>query len=250
MKDDQTETAENQTLNKKKSKKKLNPGVAPKQAITPKWLRLPLLVVGMAFSAFGIALIAATNLGSTPISTVPLTITTITGISFGTTTFVVNIFFVLFQVLLLRKKFRLRNLLQLPSVLVFSAFIDCSVHLLNGFDPGPWAQAFSYAMLGTVLMSLGVIMQVRSQTIVQPGEGIVLAIALTFKKPFGDMKMLTDAIHVTTGGLIGWIVLGHIVQIREVTLVSALLVGLLVKTGDKIIDRLIDKRRHKTHPHG
>lgn len=226
-----------------KAAKRHHQNILPRQAVTPKWLRLPLLVAGMAFAAFGISLIAATALGSTPISTIPLTLTAITGVSFGTTTFIVNVLFVVIQALLLRKNFRIRNLLQLPSVLVFSAFIDFSVHLLSGFAPASWAAAMSFSMLGTLLLAVGIILQIRSQTVVQPGEGLVLAVSLAFKKPFGDMKVLTDVMHVVTAALIGWTVLGHIVQIREGTLVSAVLVGLFVKLGDKLVDRAIEKRR-------
>lgn len=226
-----------------KAEKRQHQNCLPRQAVTPKRLRLPLLVVGMAFSAFGISLIAATALGSTPISTIPLTLTAITGISFGTTTFIVNALFVVIQALLLRRNFRIRNLLQLPSVLVFSVFIDFSVRLLSGFEPASWTSAMSFSVLGTLLLAVGIILQIRSQTVVQPGEGLVLSVSLTFKKPFGDMKVLTDVMHVVTAALIGWAVLGRIVQIREGTLVSAVLVGLFVKLGDKLVDRVIEKRR-------
>ena len=57
-------------------------------------LRLLLLLIGMFTAALGVALTTVADLGTTPISTVPYVFTVLTGYSFGTTTFFVNIFLV------------------------------------------------------------------------------------------------------------------------------------------------------------
>ena len=79
-------------------------------------LRLLLLLIGMFTAALGVALTTVADLGTTPISTVPYVFTVLTGYSFGTTTFFVNIFLVAGQVLLLRRRFALES----------SANTDCS----------------------------------------------------------------------------------------------------------------------------
>lgn len=80
-------------------------------------LRLLLLLIGMFTAALGVALTTVADLGTTPISTVPYVFTVLTGYSFGTTTFFVNLFLVAGQVLA-------------PSSSVFalesSANTDCS----------------------------------------------------------------------------------------------------------------------------
>ena len=204
-------------------------------------LRILLLLAGMFVAAFGISLIAVLNLGSTPISSLPLVVAAITGLSFGTTTFIVNLFFVLGQIALLRRKFNPWNLLQIPSVFVFSIFIDLSMHLLSGVTGFGYVTALALSLVGNLLLAFGIVMQIRSKTLVQPGEGIVLAVAVTLKKPFGYMKICNDVSLVATAAVVSWCVLGEIVQIREGTLLSAVLVGLLVKAIDGLRRRITGK---------
>lgn len=97
--------------------------------------RITMLVIGMEFATFGISLTAVSNIGTTPISTLPYVLSKIFPLSFGTTTFILNVIFVVLQALLLRSRFSILNLLQIPAVLVFSAFIDLNMHLLQPYSP-------------------------------------------------------------------------------------------------------------------
>ncbi len=207
---------------------------APDVKLWPLAARIPLLVAGMFAAAFGISLIAKLELGSTPISSVPLVVTAITGYSFGTTTFLVNLFFVFAQFLLLRKRFSIGNLLQIPSVFVFSLFIDASMAMLNGLPHVNYFVALAGSILGNIILALGILMQVRSKTLVQPGEGVVLALAVTFRKPFGYLKVANDVALVMLAVIVALAAQGEIVQIREGTVISAVIVGLLVKFFDGI----------------
>lgn len=80
----------------------------------------------MFVAASGISLITQTHLGTTPISSLPYTITGLTGLTFGTTTFIVNVVFFVIEWLLLKKRgvFHAFMCFQVPVVFVFSAFID------------------------------------------------------------------------------------------------------------------------------
>ena len=204
-------------------------------------LRILLLLAGMFLAAFGISLIAALNLGSTPISSLPLVVSAITSLSFGTTTFIVNIFFVLGQILLLRRRFNPLNLLQIPCVFVFSVFIDLSMHLIGNVGGMNYVAALCLSLVGNLLLAIGIVMQIRSKTLVQPGEGIVLAVSVTVRKPFGYMKICNDVSLVAIAALVSWLWLGEIVQIREGTLISAVIVGLLVKYIDSVRKRITGK---------
>ena len=55
--------------------------------------RWGLLGLGMFTSASGIACVAQAQLGTTPISSTPYVLAAITGLTFGQTTFWVNVFF-------------------------------------------------------------------------------------------------------------------------------------------------------------
>lgn len=158
--------------------------------------RITMLVIGMEFATFGISLTAVSNIGTTPISTLPYVLSKIFPLSFGTTTFILNVIFVVLQALLLRSRFSILNLLQIPAVLVFSAFIDLNMHLLQPYSPNNWWLSAALSMFGNLVLAVGIILQVRSKTIVQPGEGIVLAFAAVFHRPFGTVKIINDTVLV------------------------------------------------------
>ena len=77
--------------------------------------RSVLLVAGMFLMTFGIASLVLADVGTTPISTLPLVTGEILGITLGVGTFAVNVVFVLLQILLLRSRFRLLSLIQVPQ---------------------------------------------------------------------------------------------------------------------------------------
>ena len=59
------------------------------------------------------------------------------------------------------------------------------MHLLSGVTGFGYVTALALSLVGNLLLAFGIVMQIRSKTLVQPGEGIVLAVAVTLKKPFG-----------------------------------------------------------------
>ena len=84
--------------------------------------------------------------------------------------------------------------------------------------------AFSF---GNLILALGTVIQIRSKTIVQPGEGFVIAIAALVKSSFGSMKIANDISLTAVAALMALLEMGHLIGIREGTLASALMIGLL-----------------------
>lgn len=196
--------------------------------------RIFMLLFGTACASFGIALTTTSGLGTTPISSVPWTLTAITGLSFGTTTFLINLLFYLIEAVMLGKAMPKWNILQIPAVLVFGAFIDLSMALVKPFAPMSWFTGLCMSLIGNVWLAAGIFLQVRSKTLVQPGEGAVLAISVVTRKAFGSIKVFFDCFLVLSAAVLGFFVLNEIVGIREGTLISAVLVGSLVKGISKL----------------
>ena len=90
-------------------------------------IRIIIMVFGLAFVAASVGLTRATGLGTSPISCVPTTLSFFTPLTIGGWTFVMNVLFVIIQILLLRRDFKIVQLLQIPYVFVFSALIDLFV---------------------------------------------------------------------------------------------------------------------------
>ena len=157
-----------------------------------------------------------------------------TGLSFGTTTFLINLLFYLIEAVLLGKAMPKWNILQIPAVLVFGAFIDLSMALVKPFAPMSWFTGLCMSLIGNVWLAAGIFLQVGSKTLVQPGEGAVLAISVVTRKAFGSIKVFFDCFLVLSAAVLGFFVLNEIVGIREGTLISAVLVGSLVKGISKL----------------
>ena len=206
--------------------------------------RTVLLIFGMFLAAFGIACTTTAGLGTTPISTVPYTASAITGLSFGTCTVILNFFFVAGQIVVLRSRYSPFNLLQIPIGFIFGAFIDLSMHLVGNVQMPNWFLAAVLSLFGNLILALGTVIQIRSKTIVQPGEGFVIAIAALVKSSFGSMKIANDISLTAVAAIMALVEMGHLIGIREGTLASALMIGLFAKW----IDQLINRRAVKVQP--
>lgn len=101
----------------------------PPKTQAPLPLRILVLLVGMAFAAFGIAAVTSAALGTTPISSVPVVLADMTGLTFGTTTILINCCFVIGQIVLLQRV-SAAILMQVPAVLLFGLFIDLGMSAL------------------------------------------------------------------------------------------------------------------------
>ena len=87
--------------------------------------------VGLFMIAFAIALAIKSNLGTAPLSCVAYVLNLdIPGISVGAFTFLVNMVYILVQLAVLRKRFKLVSLMQVVASVVFGYMIDASLWML------------------------------------------------------------------------------------------------------------------------
>ena len=69
------------------------------------------LIFGLVVMACGVALSINAELGTSPVSNIPYVTSLISGLTVGTTTIIVNVMIVILQIVLLRKKFQVIQLL-------------------------------------------------------------------------------------------------------------------------------------------
>ena len=196
------------------------------------------LLLGIIFMSFGICLISAVHLGTTPISSLPWALSKICDLTFGTTTFLCNIAFLMIQILLLRKEFSKLNFLQIPLVFLFSVFTDFWMWVLADLTCDTYWVLFLLSLIGNLFLALGVAFEVRSKSIPLPGEGLVIAVSVVSRQPFYRIKIGNDVTMVILAATLGFFCLHEIYGIREGTLISAFLVGFLVKFISRFLDRI------------
>lgn len=191
--------------------------------------RYLLLAVSLFVNAFGIALITKASLGTSPISSVPLVISGICGLSFGMATFLLNLLFIIAEFFIIRRgelKGRLAEiLLQLPVLAIFSASIDVSMKLLSGLSPGPYVMRLAVLVAGVFVLAAGIGWAIRADVGMNAGEYVVRCIAERLGRPFGNVKMVFDCSLVLLALLLSVIFLHRVEAVREGTVIAALLTG-------------------------
>lgn len=194
--------------------------------------------VASLLMALGIALITNSNLGTMPITSLPFALGAIFSLSLGTVTFLLNAVFVLLQKLLLWKEFSAHHLMQLPAVLMFSVCIDLCMWLTRPLTTSTYVFEVLQCLVGCAVLGLGISLEIVCNATVQPGEGIVIAIAYRARKMFSSIKVLFDISMVLLAALLSFLVLHKVVGLREGTVVAALLTGLWVSFFSRWTSRL------------
>lgn len=191
--------------------------------------RLVLLIFGLFLSALGVALLKKAALGVSPISSAANIVSiAVPNLSLGTWLIIWNCVLILGQLLILRRDFRAVELLQLPLSVLFGLFTDLSMSLLDFVEPGSYIECFVLVVLGTATMALGISLTVIADVIMNSGEALVKAVSDKTGKAFGSMKIAFDACCVALAVALSFILCGEILEVREGTLVAALLTGVFV----------------------
>lgn len=210
------------------------------------FLRVTSFLAGLFIMGCGIATITNTNLGTTPITSIPYAANSIFPLTIGTYTALMNACFVLVERFVLgKKRFKIRNVLQILPVFFFALCIDFWMHH-TGFLPSlPYIERLGFLGLGIVTMAIGIIIEVASNIIVLPGEGLVLAIAYVTRKNFGSIKVICDTTMVAIGMIIGLVGLGKVVGVGEGTICSAILTGFVVRFITACVHRILPQKQQQ-----
>ena len=185
-------------------------------------------LAGVLINSFGVALITRAALGASPISSLPYVLSFRFPVTLGQFTFAMNLFFILGQVLLLRRDFQPIQLLQVAVNAVFSAFIDVSMGLLSWLEISSLPMAVLVLVLGCAVLAFGISVEVAPRVLMVPGEGIVQAIAAVTGWRFGNVKVGFDAALVSTALVLSLLFFHRLQGLGAGTILSALAVGRFV----------------------
>lgn len=205
------------------------------------WKRWLLLCVGLFVMAFGVAFSIKGGLGTSPISSLPYVVSRITPLTVGTATIAMHVTLILLQILLLRRRYQLMQLLQLPVALLFGMLTDAAVSALQGIVPGSYLAQWGLCLVGIALVGIGVSMEVTANVVVLAGEGMVLAVCQVSPVKFAAGKVGFDVTLVLLATVLSFLFLGHLEGVREGTVVAAICVGMVVKLVNKPMGRFAEK---------
>ena len=153
--------------------------------------------IGLFMTTIGIALSVKSNLGVSPVSSIPYTITCVWGIEMGKATILFHVILVLIQILLLRKNFKLVQLLQVPVGIVFG-------------------------------IVFGIFLYLPANLIPLAGEGCMQAVSTVTHVEFSKVKIAFDCTMVLVSAITCLTVLHSLGSVGIGTIIAAVLVGTLV----------------------
>ncbi len=200
--------------------------------------------------ALGVSLTIRADLGSSPISVLPYIWSmahgvqiTVLGSTFavpkltlGQYTICMHVILILAQIVLLRKKFKKIQLLQIVAGIIFGFFIDFTMLLTFWFQwgdtsAGVYIIRFVQMIVGGSVLGFGIACEVRCNALVLPGEGFPIALAQVLHADFGKVKIFSDTGFVVAGVAFCYLFFGawQWKMVGIGTLISMVYVGVAVR---------------------
>lgn len=204
--------------------------------------RLIISIFGLFLMSLGISFAIRSNLGITPISCPPYVLSHyFTNWTLGQLTVGMHITMIVAQIIILRKEFPKSQYFQILVSFLFGFLIDGSMWLTQLVTAQNYAVQLLYVILGSLLVSIGIIFEVTPKLLYLAGDGLMITVARVLKRPFGQIKIGFDITFVTFSIIAGYLLLHHIVGVREGTLISAILVGFIIGKLNPVISPFITR---------
>ena len=179
---------------------------------------------GLIVMTLGVVISVKSDLGVTPISSIPYTMTVVWGMDLGIATMLFSVFMVLLQIVILRKKFKIINLLQLPIGILFGAFLTVCGKLMA---PVPVPDNFIVKFI--IMLVSGVFLYVAPRFVPLAPEGFIIAVTQVTKLSFSTVKVIFDVTMVAVSMITCLVAIHSLGSVGIGTVVAAILVGSEVK---------------------
>jgi uncharacterized membrane protein YczE len=204
--------------------------------------RLIMYFIGLFVMTIGVALSVKSNLGVSPVSSIPYTMTCVWGIEMGKATILFHCVLVLLQIILLRKDFQIRNLLQVAVGIVFGYFTTFC-NWTASFLPTPEHIAVRLIMMliSTVIIAFGIFLYLPPNIMPLAGEGAMQAVSKITKIEFSVVKIGFDVSMVVISLITCLCILHGFGSVGIGTVVAALLVGIILGRLNKAFGSYRDK---------
>lgn len=211
--------------------------------------RFFIYVFGLFLMTIGISFSIKADLGVSPVSSIPYTLTLIAGIEMGKATILFHIVLILIQVVILKKEFKIKNLGQIPVAVMFGYFTTFSNYLLT-FIPSPenYIIRLFFLMISIIFVAIGIFLYLPADIIPLAGEGAMQAISQKSGIEFSKVKVAFDTAMVFISGTACLIIIHGPGSVGAGTVISALLVGVVLSFIMKAFRFKLDAWFYSTVP--
>ena len=130
--------------------------------------RYLLFLIGLFINALVVSLVTKASLGTSPISSIPYVLSLKFPPTLGNFTIIFSILLILLQILILRKNFKIENILQIPVSIAFGYFIDLTMYLFFWVNPGNYAMKLAALLAGCIVLGFGVYLEPQRSYLILP----------------------------------------------------------------------------------
>ena len=204
-------------------------------------IRILVYCLGLLLLAFGVAVSVNSDLGVSPVNSLPYVISRIIHVQLGTCVTAVFCSYIAMQVLIRRREFQIINLLQILFSTLFGYFVDFAKLVIGDFVLPGYGGRLGMLAVSVLLIALGILLYLEAELVPMPMEGLTAAIAKKLNKPFPTMKTIVDCVVVGTGIVLCFVFLGKLDGIREGTVITAVVTGKIIALLRKPLSPVLKK---------
>lgn len=205
--------------------------------------RYIVFIIGLFFAGIGVAFTKRSDLGVSPISSVANVMSIkFPVMSMGSWLIIWNCVLILGQIIILRRDFKLYQLLQIPLSFLFGLFTDFGMWCVSFIPVSNYAVQLILLFIGIIILAFGISLSVIANVIMNSGEALVKAISDKTHFEFGYVKVGFDVFCVISSIILSVILFGgRIMGTREGTIISAVCTGIVIKFITKYIRGSVEK---------
>jgi len=188
--------------------------------------RVGAYIAGLFILAFGVAVSINSDLGVSPVNSLPYVLSRIFGTEVGMWATTMFVILLIIQILILRKDFRWIDATQIIFSFIFGFFLDFTRWMLGDFQIPTYFGQFFMLVVSIILIAAGLTLIIGAKLVALPTEALNLAIVSKIKgAKFHNVKVIADCVLVLLAVIASLLFLGGLHGIREGTIISAVLIG-------------------------
>lgn len=202
--------------------------------------RVIIYICGIFLLALGGVLAIKSNLGASPISSLPLSMSRVSNISLGTAATMLFIIYVAIQIILLRRNFKKLQLLQIIFAVFFGQIMNF-LNLIIDINIESIYMKILICIISFFITATGVVLTITANIVPVAPDGLVQVISLKQSIDFGKAKIYFDCTVVIVSVLILMFNGQTLEGLGIGTILSAVLVGRIVFIINKYCKSYLEK---------
>lgn len=201
--------------------------------------RIFIYLLGIILIALGAVLAIKSNLGASPISSLPLAISKVMPLELGSAAALLFIIYVAIQIVLLKREFKIIQLLQIVFAILFGKLMDLFNIAIN-INVDSIILRITFCMASFFITAVGVMLTITANIVPVAPDGLTQVIAKKAKIDFGKAKLYFDGTVVILSIAILLICGKNLKGLGIGTILSALCVGRIVTLINKIFKEKVE----------